>query len=114
MMNPTRWLTTLFIGLLWVATSFIVATLEYSSNFSFWAVAGFLTACALTYGLLSLYDAGNVAESDQRSRRVEKLLNTLDERDLDLLRDRLTHTPGEDGEYGSMDDLLRAQKRKNG
>jgi FlaG/FlaF family flagellin (archaellin) len=100
-----RLLAVVMIAATWLLTAIVVALSTQNLNTNpmllMTAIAIFL-AGTVTYGILGAYE--------RRSERVNKLMNTLDERDLDLLRQRLAYQEGDDGEY----ELLNSPKRKNG
>lgn len=66
-------------------------------------------AFGLSYFILNSLD--KTYAQNQRSR-VDRFLTSLDDNELDALRDRLSGGIMGDGEYGSLDDLLMENEVK--
>lgn len=66
-------------------------------------------ALAVTYFVLHRIDR---TYARQAQTRVDRILNSLDDGELDSLRDRLSGGMIGDGEYGSLDDLLMEHEVK--
>jgi hypothetical protein len=110
-----RLLAVLMIAATWTfaAIAVVMAVNETSDGVMMWMIIiGIAIASAITYGILGAYERRSTG--DRRSERVNKLMNALDERDLDLLRQRLAYQESDDGEYESLEALLNSPKRKNG
>lgn len=114
----SRLAATLLIGLLWVGTSIAVVSMIGFMGFMsiFWALmvggSAFTVACAITYAILGSYDNSKVSPESTRRERVNRLLRELDDRDLDVLRERLMYDDNSDGEYESLESLLREKQKR--
>jgi hypothetical protein len=113
----SRLIAAFVIGVLWVMTS-IVAVSSTNYTYGTWGlltlVLLFFVGWATTYGVLSVL---HNLESNNNQSKVDRMLSQLDERDLEVLRRRLSPRQRdyyEDGEYESLEDLLDQQKQKRG
>lgn len=89
--------------------------LVYMTRFQYGAsaaVSGLMVlaaAFAVTYFVLRSLDQ---TYAQNAKTRVDRILDKLDDAELDALRDRLS--AGIDGEYGSLEELLVGGKQKRG
>lgn len=119
MFNGNRLIVSLMISIGWVVLS--IATLLIAMGLAsnslvfvtfIFAILAFLFGVSATYalvGLLAQPPTVMVERSSARRARIDRALRELDDDDLELLRERLSY---DDGEYGSLDELL-SEKRKH-
>ncbi len=101
-----------------IGNSFMMSEGAVSTLTVMFAIFGIVTAAATrfiwngTLGLSSSDQAQAQAEKSKRSvdSRVRKLLASLDDNELDDLRQRLS---AQDGELVSLDDLLQERSRRS-
>jgi|GEM_PF-1776788 len=101
-----------------IGNSFMMSEGAVSTLTVMFAIFGIVTAAATrfiwngTLGLSSSDQAQAQAEKSKRSvdSRVRKLLASLDDNELDDLRQRLS---AQDGELVSLDDLLQERNRRS-
>ena len=106
--HKTFWGSVIISGL-WSAFIIYVEMFRYSNQNFLMALAGLAVTFFITYQIVRVLqyipDRLEKQEPPRRSRRqVDEMLNTLDEDQLDLLRQRLSDL--DEREYGSIGDLL--------
>jgi hypothetical protein len=114
--NGSRVVTTLFI---WIMIAVIMlATLADSHTFQedwvipvmgLLSIGGGVLATGFIWGWGANRSPAEEAEKSKRRSRIERFLDTMDERELDELRSRLMSE--QDGELATLDDVLREHRR---
>jgi hypothetical protein len=108
---------TVGISFLWVVYFLIIESTRYNSNTPVFALAGLVVAAFLTYQLLRFLEyipdvlERQPSKADTRRSRVENWLNSLEDSELEALRERLR----DDEPANTLEDLLTEDypKRKN-
>ncbi len=115
MNNLSRVVSTAFI---WVAMAIImVATVSSPNVNDEWVIpvmgllviAGGVVGTGVVWSQGWGQSAGQAAEKAKRSSRIDRFLNTVDERELDELRARLMDE--QDGEVVSLEEILQERRR---
>lgn len=116
MNNLSRVVSTAFI---WVAMAIImIATVDSPSINDDWVIpvmgllviAGGVVGTGVVWSQGWGHSPGEAAEKNKRRSRIDRFLDTVDERDLDELRARLMGE--QDGEVASLDEVLRERQKK--
>jgi cell division protein FtsW (lipid II flippase) len=108
---------TMVIAFLWGVFFLIIEGMRYTSSGPVLALGGLVVVVFLTYQLLRLLEyvpevmEKQPSKADTHRSRVENWLNSLDDRELEALRERLH----DDEPVNTLEDLLADDypKRKN-
>lgn len=96
-------------AMIWIGATFFIYLMRYSDMSLLMSGVVLFVAFALSYFLLQSLDKTYAHNSQSR---VDRFLTSLDDGELDALRDRLSGTPRDDGEYGSLEELLMENEVK--